>query len=184
MKLKIIPALLLAVFSFSALQAQEDDYRPLKKGGIPWERLYTGGNVGGALSEFTAFAELSPLLGYRFTDAFSLGAGFTFQYFNYKYYDSKNFFYGPRIFARYQLFRFLFAYSEYEHLILKYYSAQQPNGEKATSPNLYIGGGLSSGFENGTGSFVMVLYNLNDNLNNPFSNPSFRFGFTIGLGGR
>jgi long-subunit fatty acid transport protein len=184
MKYKAFLSVILALLSITTLLAQEDSYRDLKKGGIPWERLYAGGNVGGALSEFSAFAEVSPLLGYRINDAFSAGAGFTFQYFNYKYYDSKNFFYGPRIFARYQLFRFLFAYSEYEHLILKYYSAQQPNGEKATSPNLYIGGGLSSGFENGTGSFVMLLYNLNDNLNNPFPNPSFRFGFTIGLGGR
>jgi len=184
MKYKVFLSVIFTLLSITALLAQEDSYRDLKKGGIPWERLYTGGNVGGAISDFSAYAELSPLLGYRINDAFSVGAGFTFQYFNYKFYDSKNLFYGPRIFARYQFLRFLFAYSEYEHLILKYYSAQYPNGEKATSPNLYIGGGLSSGFENGSGSFVMLLYNLNDNLNNPFRNPTLRFGSTIGLGRR
>ncbi len=181
---KYLVSFLIILFALLPIRAQDDDFKELKKKGIPWERLYLGGNLGGSISSIGFSAELSPLIGYRFNDAFSMGTGFNFQYFNNTYFQSKNFFYGPRAFARYQVFKFLFLYSEYEHLILRYYSPQQPNGEKAASPNFYIGGGLSSGFENGTGSFVMILYNLNDNINNPFPNPTFRFGFTFGLGGR
>jgi hypothetical protein len=109
--------------------------------------------------------------------------------------------YGGRIFFRYYLRSLLdnflgnvFAHAEYEYL---YYTSPfklDPNGtitdgyrlySRGTSTmeinSIFIGGGYQQPISGKAFLDLMILFNLNDSYNSPYSNPIFRIGFGIGL---
>ena len=71
------------------------------------DRLFTGGNLGLQFGTNTAI-EVSPILGYFFTNKLSAGIGFSYQYFGFKdkMYSSNSFntnIYGAKCFLRYNI---------------------------------------------------------------------------------
>ena len=81
------------------------------------DRIFVGGNLGLQFGTVT-FADISPLVGYKFTEKITAGIGATYQYYHYKdkYYDFETNVYGGRVFARYNFTDYLFAHAEYEYL--------------------------------------------------------------------
>lgn len=167
-------------------------------------KLVYGGNFGAAFSTDYTFVDISPLIGYRFTDRFQAGVGGTYIYSRVVYYFANpqtgaptafplsSSIYGARIYGEYDIFKDLFSgndrifgHAEVEGLNVSYY----PNGDPYVAPqrtwigNYFVGGGYRQmigqrGFIN-----LSVLYNLNYAVNkdiSPYSSPFvIRFGFIL-----
>jgi hypothetical protein len=110
--------------------------------------------------------------------------------------------YGGRIFFRYYLRSLfdnflgnVFAHTEYEYLyyvrpykydprgsIIDPYGNTFSPGQDAVEVNsIFLGGGYSQPIGGRAYLDLMILFNLNDTYNSPYSNPVFRIGFGVGL---
>jgi hypothetical protein len=140
-----------------------------------------------------------------------LGFTYEYNYFKNYYYDTKTNetlsfklnVYGGRVFARYYLASLfdnflgnIFAHVEYEYLYYISPYRYDPNGsivgpdlvttfsrgKTATEVNsFFVGGGYSQPLGGRASLDLLILFNLNDSYNSPYSNPIFRIGFGVGL---
>lgn len=176
--------------------AQEDDYArtpkeskdntaPKQKSDF-WDKIYVGGGLGAQFGSVTVI-DVSPLVGYRFTDRFSAGIGLNYQYYSIKVNNDKfsTSIYGGRTFARFNVFDFLFLHSELEMLNWEC-PRYEPTGfvtDRLWVPGLLVGGGLFQPFGNSSsGIFIMGLYNILYDDCTPYNSPLvLRLGVTFGL---
>lgn len=144
-----------------------------------WDKFYVGGNVGLQFGTVT-FAEISPLVGYKFTDKISAGIGITYQYYHYKdqYYDFTTDVYGGRVFGRYFFTNYLFAHTEYEYLNLEAFDFQR---RRVDVGSFLVGGGYYQRFSEHAGISAMLLYNFTPSVYTPYTNPIFRIGVMVGI---
>src|SRR4051794_29022284 len=113
---KIIALLIVSVSFLSVASAQSPqpftEEEESKKGFDP-SRLFFGGNFGLTFGDFT-FINVSPQVGYRLTEKFSIGTGVNFIYQSSKYtyaantYDKSEYAYvGLGVFGRFNPIKFL-----------------------------------------------------------------------------
>ena len=145
-----------------------------------FDRVYVGGNFSMQFGNITA-VDLSPLVGYRFSETFSAGPGFTYQYFNDKRFDFSTDIIGYRVFGRKMLNEQLFAYAEYENLKLEYFDPFSRTVQEGWVPGVLAGGGLFQPIGRSAGVMLTVLYNLSyDDIKSPYASPLIvRAGFTL-----
>ncbi|MFT6850287.1 MAG: hypothetical protein ACJATA_001099 [Sphingobacteriales bacterium] len=162
-----------------------------KESSIPFkDRLYFGGNFGLNFARVNNapnpaynvfYAEVSPRIGIRITEGFSAGPGLIYQYYNIDKNGFSN--YGASIFARQNIFQNLFLQSEIE--VLNFQPLRRNIfGEfidRETVTSIFVGGGYSARVSNFAAMNIMVLFNLNDSVNSPYSNPVIRIGFVTGI---
>ena len=143
------------------------------------DRLFTGGNVGAQFGTVT-FIDVSPLVGYKFTEKIAAGIGATYQYYHYhdQLYDFETNVYGGRVFGRYMIREFLFAHVEYEYLNLEAFDFQR---RRVDVGSLMAGGGYIQRIGDHAAIVAMILYNFTESVYTPYSNPIIRVGFNIGL---
>lgn len=189
--IKYICLVVLAAIQLNAF-AQEDDYvKPpketkQKQKGDFWSRVYVGGGLGAQFGNVT-LVDVSPLVGYRFTDRFSAGVGATYQYYSVRVNNDKfsTSIYGGRTFARMQVFDFLFLHSEFEMLNWECprYETTGFVSDRLWVPGLLVGGGLRQPFgDSGSGFYLMGLYNILYTDCTPYASPLvLRAGVTFGL---
>ena len=111
--------------------------------------------------------------------------------------------YGGGVYLRYYLYslfprNFLgnfFAHVEYEyltysrpytltyggHIIDPYGNPYEPGKQQVEINSLFVGGGYHQPIGNRVFLDLMLLFNLNDSYNSPYSNPIFRIGVGVGL---
>ena len=144
------------------------------------DRVYLGGNFSMQFGNITAI-DLSPMVGYRFSETFSAGPGFTYQYVNYKNLDISRDIIGYRVFARKMLNEQIFVYGEYENLFWEYYDPFTGISGEGWVPGLLAGGGLFQPIGRKAGVMITVLYNLAyDDIRSPYASPLIvRAGFTL-----
>jgi hypothetical protein len=145
------------------------------------ERIYVGGNLG-AWFGATTYVNLSPLIGYKITKEFSIGGGFTYNYYSQTYLGQKyvTTIYGANTFARYRILENLFAQVGWDRLSVPDYVSILPNS-RVWVDNILLGGGYRQAFSE-RGSFVaVILYNINQTPLSPYQNPIIQIGFNIGL---
>ena len=145
------------------------------------DRWYFGGNLGANFGSVTDI-EISPLVGYRVSHNFSVGAGMTYIYFsvNDPYLgDYSTNMYGLRFFAKELVYRNFFAYAESEFLFLKEPNIITGELQNHTINTPFLGLGFSQPMGGSAFSYIMVLWNLNNNdIYSPYSiNPVIRVGF-------
>jgi hypothetical protein len=185
---RIIPLIILIILlsPVKSLQAQRSF----------GSRLYTGGNLGLQFGNVT-LVDISPIVGYRLTEDIDIGISLTYKYYNYKdyyyyfptkqYFDLKTNIFGGGVFGRYYFTENLFAHAEIEYLdftvdkYTSYNNGLEIDKEKLGITSIFIGGGYKQ--EMGSNSFFtfMLLYNLNETQNSPYTNPVIRVGFGVGL---
>lgn len=169
----------LLLFSFKGFSQDSTMVRkhPPKKNFF--DKVFFGGNLGFQFGTQTV-ADISPLVGYRFTDKISAGIGFTYQYYHYKdkYYDFETNIYGGRVFGRYNFTDYLFGHLEYEYLNLDAYDFP---GKRVDVGSLLAGGGYIQHFGRNSGIVAMILYNFTESAYTPYTNPIIRVGFVVGL---
>jgi len=181
---KILFISLILFTLLSSVQVFSQDTIP-KKRPIPresafsWDKFFVGGNLGLQFGTVT-FIDISPLIGYRFTEKFSAGTGITYRYYSYndKTYNFSTSVYGGRVFGRYFILENLFAHTEYESLSLERFDLRN---KRIIVNSLLAGGGYRQAL--GERSFIelLALWNFNESVYSPYTNPIIRVGFNIGL---
>lgn len=190
MKIKIIcTALILSCFTtYIAAQPKPKEKKTL------WDRIYVGGNVGFQFGTVTDI-EVSPHIGYKLYPRLSVGVGLTYEYYKqkaniYNPYNINTHIYGYSLFSRVTLIEDLgktfgigngisiIGQAEYERLsldnIFKYYSTEEG---RFWIDSFLVGGGISQAMGRRSSVYMMIMWNLNETVNTPYSNPIFKFGF-------
>lgn len=179
---KIFLLLLLICLSTSAWGQKSTsnvtDTLPAKKK-FDWNKVFIGGGLGLQFGTITLF-DISPLIGYRFTDRMSAGIGVTYQYYRYKdkFIDFTTNVYGGRLFGRYLITENLFAHAEYEVLSLETFDYLN---NRINVVSVLVGGGYRQPIGSYSYLNLMILWNLNESAYSPYINPIIRIGVNIGL---
>ncbi len=171
------------IFHSSTLNAQVDEGNNKEKSNFS-SRLFYGGGFGLQFGTVTLI-ELSPLVGYKVTPKFGVGVSPTYKYYSYKNYYSnssslKTNVYGGSVFARYLIFSSVFAHAEYETLFFNTKYPGYPD-ELQQFNSLLVGGGYRQMIGRNAAMNLMILWNLNDTYDSPYTNPVIRMGFSIGM---
>ncbi len=169
------------VLLLSSLSLLAQDTRPFK------DRLYFGGNFGVSFGstgrERLTTLDISPVVGYKFTDRFMAGPGLVYQYVNYQDKLLKinlNFNnYGAKVFGRYRITESLFAHTELEELSREFF--EDNTSKRVNVFSFLVGGGYRQMLGSNSSIDLLVLFNLNDNRFSPYPNPIIRAGFGIGF---
>jgi hypothetical protein len=186
---------ILALISFSVLFAQEAEEKEEKPKGFQKEKVFVGGNFGLSFGSYTLI-NVSPQIGYRFTDHFAAGTGLNFQYVSLKekYTNGANFrktsqgVVGLNVFGRvYPIQQFMIqAQPEMNYVFGKeiYYDSDPRQEYKLNTrivPSLLLGGGLV--IPSGRGAMILsVFYDVLQEDYAPYGKrPIINFNYNIGL---
>ncbi len=175
--------IVICVIGFSALSvsAQTDSTRTYyEEPTAPdfWEKVTVGGNFSLLFGNFT-FVDVSPTIGYRFTDSFTAGPGFTYRYIRRRGFQPWSL-YGGRVFARQRFGQQFFVQTELESLNTQI--AGNPRELSRTwVPGFFLGGGLFQPVGRRAGIIISAMYNLIYDVNrSPYPSPwNFNVGFTL-----
>ncbi|KAF0194700.1 MAG: hypothetical protein FD166_3421 [Bacteroidetes bacterium] len=194
-KIRFLPILALLVFLFSPSFIAAQENRPSEKSRFT-DKLFFGGGLGLQFGTVT-LVDISPVVGYRVTEKFETGLGFTYKYYRYKDYyidyntgigyDLKSNILGGSIFARYHILENIFAHAEFERLRYSYddfyNSGSVVFSERRTAfiNSIFVGGGYRQRITSGSYFFIMALWNLNDSSLSPYTNPVLRMGVVLGM---
>lgn len=161
-------------------------------------RFYFGGNLGLMFGTYTVI-DISPLVGYKVTERFHVGAGLTYTYYKYSIEgtntgaNSMSFstsIYGGRLFTRYFVASNLFLHVEDELINLdlpdlaEYYANHRFVLSRQWLNSVLVGGGYGYGFgSDGPAISISVLFRLNHEFEDfyPYQNPIIRIGLGFGF---
>jgi hypothetical protein len=139
------------------------------------DRFFTGGNLGLQFGAAT-FIDISPLLGYKFTEKLHGGIGATYIYYKIKEtaynYDYETSIYGGRVFGRYYFMENLFAHTETEILNMDVPQAIGGPGSqyKLVRDNIVsvlAGGGYAQKIGDRSAFVMMILWNFKEEQFSP-----------------
>lgn len=177
---------------FTAAQAQEKE---APKKGFQKEKAFLGGNFGLTFGDYTLI-NISPQLGYRFTDFFAAGFGINGQYISIKertwngnmYSKSSRGVVGLNVFGRVYPIPLIMLQAQPEVNYVfgkdKYYDtnpAQVYKSDASIAPSLLAGAGVV--IPSGRGALILsVFYDVLQNQNSPYGKrPIYNFGYNIGF---
>lgn len=140
------------------------------------DRLVFGGNLGGSFGSVSYF-QVNPMVGYKTTDWWVNGVGLNYIYAGSRGYTQN--IYGASVWSRAYVLENVMLHTEYEYLTM---NLRAPNGESysANAPVWLVGAGYQSN-GNGFGLSFMLLYDLIQDPNSPYSNPIIRVGGMFGF---
>lgn len=184
--------LLVALFITTALQAQDKEEKETPKRGFQRDKLFVGGNFGLSFGDYT-FINISPQLGYRFTDLFAAGIGINAQHVSFKEWDyygaykQKQTIFGLNVFGRVYPIRQIMLQAQPEvnyrfgKLIYEGPPKQVTRSDAVIVPSLLLGGGAV--LPSGRGELLItVFYDVLQNKASPYGRrPIFNFGYNIGF---
>lgn len=150
------------------------------------ERLYTGGSFGLQFGTYTNIS-LLPILGYRVTEKWNIGAGVVYHYIKGGNISLNN--YGGRGFTQFELFNIgdgaVLAHSEVEVLSSEYLVFDNSGyymGIRRKTVALPLAGlGYRQRISDRASFDILLLYNFSQDDANPYDNPVIRAGFNIPL---
>jgi hypothetical protein len=161
----------------TAIISQNND-EVLNKG-FSWDKLTVGGGLGLAFGTVTVI-DVSPTVGYYFSDQFIGGIGIS-----YLYYKDESFLpafqtdvYGAKVFGQYFLdFAPIIIHTEIENQNVEAWDT----GNRVNVINLLAGGGIRQMIGDHSFIQILVLWNFNETIYTIYPNPIIRGGFAIGI---
>lgn len=187
--------LFLLALSVSTLSwAQEEDGEEPKRG-FQREKLFLGGNFGLTFGDYTLI-NVSPQLGYRFTNFVAAGVGINGQYISIKERDYNGDLYskfsrgvaGLNVFGRvYPIQNIMLQVQPEANYVFgkdKYYDTNPPQvykSDAAIVPSLLVGAG--GVIPSGRGAMIIsIFYDVLQRANSPYGKrPIYNFGYNIGF---
>ncbi|NOQ26227.1 MAG: hypothetical protein GQ564_12760 [Bacteroidales bacterium] len=161
--------------------------------------LFWGGSLWLGLGSYT-YVDVNAVFGLQITERFNLGLSGKYQYYNDKRSIAGNFetsVYGGSVFSQIAIikdFRNLvkvkghsgiIAHIEYEFLNTEYnyiyFNDPDLNYDRYWLHNILIGGGYFQQIGKGSKSYIILLWNVNETSNNPYTYPQLRIGFSIAI---
>jgi hypothetical protein len=204
-------AAILFSFSLHAQNPASTSTKPKKKQDSFWNRVNVGGNLGFQIGTVTGIVITPEVAVRVFDQLYvGTGFIYQYYSFKDYYLNTKtgefidfssNVF-GGRIYLRYYLASIFdnwignfFAHTEYEYLyytrpyhfdplgiyIDPYYNTLSPGKEVVEVNSFFVGGGYRQPVGGKVFLDLLILFNLNDSYNSPYSNPIFRLGVGVGL---
>jgi hypothetical protein len=165
-----------------AQKTTEEDYasstmrKETPQAKIPFrDRLVFGGNMGGFLGN-TTYLMANPMIGYRMNDWWINGVGVNLTYISSGGYQE--IMYGSSLWSRAYIVKTIIAHSEFE-LLRREAKDQYGNSGAVNVPVWLVGAGYNSGGR--IGFSAMIMYDLIQDPNSPYSNPIFRVGGLFGF---
>jgi hypothetical protein len=176
-----------------------------------WHRISVGGNFGFQFGTVTAIDVAPQVMvrivdqfhaGVGFSYEYSRYKDYFFDQVKGEYLNFDENVYGGRIFFRYYLSNLfnnwagnIFAHAEYEYLTYTLPFVYDPNGrivdpfnytysrakDRIEVNSLFVGGGYKLPVTNRVYLEILLLYNLNEARNSPYSNPVVRVGAGVTL---
>lgn len=147
--------------------------------GFDLSKLIVGGGFGLQFGSVT-LVELSPTVGYLFSENFLAGLGAKYIYFEDNTFAntfSTNL-YGGSIFGQYFFLENFIAHAEYELLSVE---TAFEGDSRVNVGSFFVGGGYRSYLSGSSYVGILLLYNLNDDINSPYTNPVVRVNLGFGL---
>ena len=139
------------------------------------DRLVFGGNFGGAFGA-TTFFQVNPMIGYRTNDWWVNGIGLNYFYVSQGGTSQSN--YGASVWSRAYVVKTIIAHTEFE-MLRREASDRYGNMASVNVPVWLVGAGYNSGGR--IGFSAMIMYDLIQDPNSPYSNPIFRVGGLFGF---
>lgn len=159
--------------------------------------LFWGGSLWLGLGSYTYF-DVNAVFGIQITEKLNFGLSGKYQYYNDKRSITGNFetsVYGGSVFSQFAIiedFRNfvkvkghsgIIAHVEYEFLNTGYnyiyFNDPDINYDRYWLHNILIGGGYFQEIGRGAKSYIILLWNVNNTVKNPYSYPQLRIGFSI-----
>lgn len=165
------------VFSQQPQQVATTEPRP--------KRWVAGGDFGLGFSAFGMNARVAPQIGYMLVPRWEAGLRLTYLYSNIKDMGVRYHFHdvGGGIYTSYDVYKGFFLHGENE--LLSYNKAFFNSGlltkDRVLVNSVFVGLGYRQYFGENSSTWIMLLYNINETLDSPYSNPLFRVGFGVGL---
>lgn len=152
------------------------------------EKIFYGGSLGLQFGNLT-LVDLSPMIGYKLTSRVGIGISPTYKYYKYKGYDylgnsysQQSHVLGAGLFGRVLIFDNIFAHAEYEYLT---YRSKDMNGSGLPNVTEYtsvlVGAGYREQIASNAYMYLLLLWNLNETIDSPYTNPVIRAGFSVGF---
>jgi hypothetical protein len=139
------------------------------------KRLTWGGSMAIQLGTVTLLGA-SPKIGYRVTEKLTAGLGGTYYYRSEKVYGTTSKFYGASAYARHLIMPRIFVHAEAERIHRDDIELQSPAVDM-----LWIGAGYYTSITPRAAAGMVLLYDVLENPNRPYSNPDIRGGITFGF---
>lgn len=174
---------LLAIFFSTSAMAQLAKQTPEFQ-----SKWVFGGDFGVGISTNGSNILVSPQIGYRITPAWEFGTRLTYNYYSFRQdrlkFSTHN--YGGGFYTIYHIFAGFFAQAEnellsYEKVFYDPLTFDITKRERASVHSIFIGGGYRQYFSSRGFASITLLYNLNETVDSPYTNPLFRIGFGFGL---
>jgi hypothetical protein len=146
-------------------------------------KFYWGGELGLGFGSYF-FISITPMVGYKVSPQFHIGAKLGYSYANDTRYEveitSHN--YGASVFTRYLIYRGLYAHAEFVYWSYKY-QTENLESDRTWVPFLLLGGGYIQPVSPNTSLFLEVLWDVLQDPNSPYNSaePWVKVGVGVGL---
>ena len=173
-----------------SVETKKETYKPY---------LFTGGSLWMGFGSYT-YVDVNIVLGVQLTERINLGLSGKYQYLNDKRSIQGNFetsVYGGSIFSQVAIiedFRNLIkvkghsgiiAHIEYEFLNTEYnyiyFNVSDSNKDRYWLHNILLGGGYFQQMNKKAKSYIVILWNINQTPDNPYTYPQIRIGFSVAI---
>jgi hypothetical protein len=189
--------LLLCLFFLAGMQLAHAQYYKTDTGthkGFDRSRLILGGSLGMVFGDYTN-VELSPLVGYRFSDYIAGGVNINAQYGSFRSRDyndntlqrDKYTIFGGGIWGRVYPIPMLFVHIQPEYNFISqtstyYYDPKQTLKSSYAVPSLLVGAGYTQSVGGRVGIGISILYDVIQDNRSPYrSNLIYRVGAGLGF---
>ena len=146
-------------------------------------KMYFGGYANFSFGKYTVIG-VEPMVGYKLTPKFSLGAKISYEYIKDKRYSStyETSNYGASVFSRFRLTQRIYTHVEFSGMNYKLFDSNGESNRKWV-PFLFVGGGFSQPITKNTWFTAEVLFDVLQNENSPYkkAEPFFSMGFGVGF---
>lgn len=148
-------------------------------------QMFYGGGIGLAFGDIK-YVELSPLVGWRFSERFGAGVSLMYRWREDTRYPSSPSYndYGGTVFARYRLPGPMFLQAEYDYTDYEYQVTPTTTDRQGYSAYL-AGVGFGGSVGRGAGAYLLALYDFAYDSNDPYrpyTSPwIIRFGVSVGF---
>jgi hypothetical protein len=183
---RLVILLLIWGFQLSTAKAQAREFGSIntskskkKKNKFDPSRLRYGGSLGATFGDIT-FVEVSPTVGYLFTDKILAGIGGRYMYYEerFRFFSYKTNIYGGSVFGQYFFHESILGHTEIEILNL---DDRIIADERANVTSFFVGGGYRSMISDRSFASILILFNLTKDANTPYPNPVVRVNFGFGI---
>jgi hypothetical protein len=179
------------------LPGREQERKAAQQHAEQYTKLFVYSGIGLGYSSYYGFSNfnfsISPAIGYRVSDRFSIGPGISYAYNHYGQ-DYTNgpstsvstSSFGAKVFAQFMVIDNFFVHAEYESTKAQFLLVDQFNQPQGTVTRTVqtplAGVGYRSQISNRAAADIVLLYNFQDNYNSIYPNPVIRFNFLFNIG--